>query len=90
MTDHVCGSSNTAIFRFAQSNPIAWRVFTLLLFSGESSQTADGNKFCRFTRNQVELMQVDNVSSPEMAGFAELGISPDTVEETLLEILRMH
>jgi hypothetical protein len=47
MTDHVCGSSNTAIFRLAHSNPIAWRVFTLLSFSGESSQTADGNKFCR-------------------------------------------
>jgi uncharacterized protein YbjT (DUF2867 family) len=42
------------------------------------------------TRNQVELMQVDNVPSSEMPGFAELGISPHTVEETLQEILRMH
>jgi uncharacterized protein YbjT (DUF2867 family) len=35
------------------------------------------------TRNQVELMQVDNVSSPEMPGFGELGISPHSVEEIL-------
>jgi uncharacterized protein YbjT (DUF2867 family) len=40
------------------------------------------------TRNQVELMQVDNVSSPEMPGFEELGISPHSVEEILQEILR--
>ena len=42
------------------------------------------------TRNQVELMQVDNVSSPEMLGFGELGISPDSVEEILQEILWDH
>ena len=41
------------------------------------------------TRNQVELMQVDNVQSSEMPGFGELGISPHTVEKTLQEILRM-
>ncbi len=39
------------------------------------------------TRNQVELMQVDNVASPDMPGFAELGISPRPVETTLREIL---
>jgi NADH dehydrogenase len=39
------------------------------------------------TRNQVELMQVDNVASPEMPGFEELGISPHSVEEILQEIL---
>ncbi len=32
------------------------------------------------TRNQVELMQVDNVCSPEMPGFGQLGISPHSVE----------
>src|SRR5467141_2579778 len=32
------------------------------------------------TRNQVELMQIDTVSSPEMPGFVELGISPRSVE----------
>ena len=42
------------------------------------------------SRNQVELMQVDNVSSPEMPGFEDLGISPRSVEEMLHEILRNH
>jgi uncharacterized protein YbjT (DUF2867 family) len=39
------------------------------------------------TRNQVELMQVDNVTSPGVPGFADLGISPHSVEEILREIL---
>src|SRR5215216_3781036 len=39
------------------------------------------------TRNQIELMQVDNVSSPEMPGFGELGIAPHSVEEVLQRIL---
>ena len=42
------------------------------------------------TRNQVELMQVDTVASPEMPGFRELGITPIAVEEILEEILRNH
>jgi NADH dehydrogenase len=42
------------------------------------------------TRNQVELMQVDNVSSREMPGFRELGILPRSVEEILQEILWDH
>ena len=33
------------------------------------------------TRNQVELMQIDNVASSTAPGFAELGISPHSVEE---------
>jgi NADH dehydrogenase len=35
------------------------------------------------TRNQVELMQIDTVSSPKMPGFVELGISPQSVEAIL-------
>jgi len=42
------------------------------------------------TRNQVELMQIDNVSSPEMPGFGKLGILPHSVEEILQEILSKH
>jgi uncharacterized protein YbjT (DUF2867 family) len=42
------------------------------------------------TRNKVELMQVDNVASPTMPGFGELGISPHSVEEILQEILWDH
>src|ERR1700682_446635 len=40
-----------------------------------------------FTRNQVELMQIDTVSSPEMPGFVELGISPHSVESILQKML---
>jgi uncharacterized protein YbjT (DUF2867 family) len=39
------------------------------------------------TRNQVELMQIDTVASPKMAGFAELGISPQSVEAILEKML---
>jgi len=39
------------------------------------------------TRNQVELMQIDTVLSPEMPGFVELGISPRSVEAILQEML---
>ena len=42
------------------------------------------------TRNQVELMQVDTVASPEMPGFKELGITPVAVEEILQEMLWDH
>jgi uncharacterized protein YbjT (DUF2867 family) len=40
------------------------------------------------TRNQVELMQVDNVCSPGVPGFAELGIPPQSVENMLEQTLR--
>ena len=42
------------------------------------------------TRNQVELMQVDNVPSPEMPGFEDLGISPRSLEDILRVMLRDH
>lgn len=40
------------------------------------------------TRNQVELMQIDTVASPDMPGFGELGILPHAVEDTLQRMLR--
>jgi uncharacterized protein YbjT (DUF2867 family) len=40
------------------------------------------------TRNQVELMQIDSVSTPEIPGLASLGIVPHSVEEILQDILR--
>jgi uncharacterized protein YbjT (DUF2867 family) len=39
------------------------------------------------TRNQVDLMQIDTVSSPDMPGFAELGIPPHSVEAILQKML---
>jgi NADH dehydrogenase len=35
------------------------------------------------TRNQVELMEVDNVASPDRPGFAALGIEPRSIESAL-------
>jgi uncharacterized protein YbjT (DUF2867 family) len=40
------------------------------------------------TRNQVELMQVDTVSSSGALGFKELGVSPRSVEEVIRNMLR--
>jgi len=40
------------------------------------------------TRNQVELMQIDTVASPEGLGFRELGIVPQQLEETVRLILQ--
>ncbi|MDE5455816.1 NAD(P)H-binding protein [Bradyrhizobium sp. CSA112] len=42
------------------------------------------------TRHQVALMQVDNMQSPEMPGFEQLGISPRAVEEIIRTMLRGH
>jgi hypothetical protein len=42
------------------------------------------------TRDQVALMQIDNVQSPEMPGFEQLGISPHSVEEIVETMLRGH
>ena len=39
------------------------------------------------TRNQIELMQIDTISSPERPGLAELGISPHAVEEVLQQMV---
>jgi len=39
------------------------------------------------TRNQVELMQIDTVASPQLPGFAELGISPHPIEAIVQKML---
>ena len=39
------------------------------------------------TRNQVDLMKIHTVSSPEMPGFGELGITPHSVEAILQRML---
>jgi uncharacterized protein YbjT (DUF2867 family) len=40
------------------------------------------------TRNQVELMEIDNIAGQEMPGFARLNIVPQSVEEILPDIVR--
>jgi uncharacterized protein YbjT (DUF2867 family) len=62
--------------------PIPFAVWRTLAWFAEMLQSPP------ITRNQVELMQVDNVWSPEMPGFEDLGISPRSLEEILQEILR--
>jgi uncharacterized protein YbjT (DUF2867 family) len=61
--------------------PVPFAVWHALAWMAEALPNAP------VTRNQVELMQVDNVASPGMPGFAELGISPQPVETTLREML---
>jgi hypothetical protein len=39
------------------------------------------------TRNQVELMQLDNVASQRALGFGDLGISPTSLEDALPAIV---
>ena len=38
------------------------------------------------TRNQVELMEVDTVTSPSMPGLRELGITPQPVKDTVRDL----
>jgi NADH dehydrogenase len=40
-----------------------------------------------FTRNQVELMQTDNVASPQMPGFGDVSISPSAVEHFIRHLV---
>jgi len=40
------------------------------------------------TRNQVELMQIDPIASPERPGLAELGVSPRAVEDILRQMVK--
>jgi hypothetical protein len=39
------------------------------------------------TRNQVELMQLDNMTSPGVPGFSDLRISSTSLEDTLPSIV---
>jgi NADH dehydrogenase len=42
------------------------------------------------TRNQVELMEVDTVVSPNVPGLHELGISRHSIEDVLRQIVAGH
>jgi len=42
------------------------------------------------TRNQVELMEVDNVPEPGTPGFATLGLTPTSLEEKLPQLVRIN
>jgi uncharacterized protein YbjT (DUF2867 family) len=61
--------------------PIPFAAWHVLAWASEMLQIP------LLTRNQVELMQIDTVSSPDMPGFAELGISPHSIEAVLQKML---
>jgi len=42
------------------------------------------------TRSQVELMECDNIASPGVPGFANLGMTPRSLEEILPQINPGH
>src|SRR5207302_524228 len=74
----------TTILRLLRRIPIPFAAWHALAWISEMLPSPP------VTRNQVELMQVDTVSSPEIPGFGQLGISPHSVEEILQEILWDH
>jgi len=43
-----------------------------------------------FTRNQVELMQIDSTAADNRPGFGALGISPRPLEKELQAILQAN
>jgi uncharacterized protein YbjT (DUF2867 family) len=61
--------------------PIPFAVWHALAWTSEMFPSP------HLTRNQVELMQIDTVSLPELPGLAELEISPHSVEVILHEML---
>jgi uncharacterized protein YbjT (DUF2867 family) len=62
--------------------PLPFAVWHALGWMGELVQGAP------VTRSQVELMEIDTVTSTGMPGFAEFGIEPRLMEEVLESMLR--
>ncbi|MGH6770614.1 MAG: complex I NDUFA9 subunit family protein [Xanthobacteraceae bacterium] len=59
-------------------------------FAGWHALAAIGELLPRplVTRNQVELMEVDTVASPQLPGFRELGIEPQAIEDAVQRMAR--
>lgn len=60
--------------------PVPFALWHALAFAAELSPVAP------ITRNQIELMQIDNVAAPEAPGFAALGITPRPLAEMLQQM----
>jgi uncharacterized protein YbjT (DUF2867 family) len=60
--------------------PVPFSAWQVLAFLAEFLPTP------AITRNQVELMKIDNVASPACAGFDVLGITPAGIEKVLAQI----
>jgi len=61
--------------------PVPFAVWHVLTWASEMLPSPP------LTRNQLELMQIDTMSSPELPGFAELEISPQSIEVILQKML---
>ena len=61
--------------------PVPFALWRALAFAAELAPAPP------ITRNQVELMQIDNVAAPDRPGFSALGITPRPLEEVLPQIL---
>ena len=57
--------------------PVPFALWHALAFTAELSPAPP------ITRNQIELMRIDNVAGPQALGFAALGIAPRPLEEIL-------
>jgi uncharacterized protein YbjT (DUF2867 family) len=62
--------------------PLPFGIWRTLALGAEALPTPP------ITRNQVELMTIDNVSSPDLPGFPFFRIAPRGIEETLEAIMR--
>ncbi|MGH7036788.1 MAG: complex I NDUFA9 subunit family protein [Stellaceae bacterium] len=57
--------------------PVPFALWRALAFAAEFSPAPP------VTRNQIELMRIDNIAAPDVPGFAALGITPRSLEEIL-------
>jgi hypothetical protein len=58
---------------------LAWKMAALV---------AEGLSRTPLTRNQVELMQIDNVASRDLPGFTDLGIAPTGIQPMIAALVR--
>jgi uncharacterized protein YbjT (DUF2867 family) len=74
------------IARTAELRPVLVRM--PFAFWGAAAGLAELLPHPPFTRNQVELMQIDTTASNSRPGFGQLGISPRSLEEELKAMLK--
>jgi NADH dehydrogenase len=64
--------------------PVPFPAWRALAYAAERLPTLP------ITRNQIELMRIDTVASPQLPGLAELGISSQAIEVTVRLVARHH
>jgi hypothetical protein len=71
-----------AVGRMPYLVPVPFALWHVLGFAAEFLPTSP------ITRNQIELMRIDNVAAPDVPGFAALAISPQPLEKMLSRMSR--